>query len=178
VGVVGRIALAYWRCRTRAGWIMAGVTGLLCRALTGAGCVAGSYCGRSAGLLGLELAAWLRCSWFDRNADSQRQKEAHSWPCGCKMKDETKMAHVLDKEFQKQVKRANCCGYGRRICSGPGRTRAQVCAFQERIEELGTSIGTGGQEQPVPVTITHDKKLQLYAGFTRWEPSCGEQSAP
>ena len=40
---------------------------------------------------------------------------------------------------------------------------------QERVEEIGTSIGTYGQEQPVPVTVTHDKKLELYAGFTRWE---------
>lgn len=40
---------------------------------------------------------------------------------------------------------------------------------QERVEEIGTSIGTQGQEQPVPCTVTHDKRLELYAGFTRYE---------
>jgi hypothetical protein len=40
---------------------------------------------------------------------------------------------------------------------------------QEDVQALGLDIGTRGQEQPVPVSLTFDRKLELYAGFTRWE---------
>lgn len=39
----------------------------------------------------------------------------------------------------------------------------------EAVEELAADIAARGQEQPVAVSITHDRKLELYAGFTRWE---------
>lgn len=39
----------------------------------------------------------------------------------------------------------------------------------ERIMEIGTSIAANGQEQPCAATVTHDKRLKLYAGVTRYE---------
>lgn len=38
-----------------------------------------------------------------------------------------------------------------------------------QVEEKASSIAQLGQLQPCPVTITHDKRLELAAGFTRWE---------
>jgi len=40
---------------------------------------------------------------------------------------------------------------------------------QEQVEIMAADIKERGQLQPVPVTVTHAKKLELMAGFTRWE---------
>lgn len=39
----------------------------------------------------------------------------------------------------------------------------------DKVQELATSIKEQGQLQPVTVRVTHDRKLELVAGFTRYE---------
>ena len=49
---------------------------------------------------------------------------------------------------------------------------------QEDVESLAAKIAAMGQLQAVPVTVTFDKRLELAAGFTRWESITWLNSQP
>lgn len=56
------------------------------------------------------------------------------------------------------------------IIVDPAKRGRTFLPTQEDVEAMGMDIGTNGQEQPVPVNIRpHDKRVELYAGFTRHE---------
>lgn len=51
----------------------------------------------------------------------------------------------------------------------PDKRGRAIPPTREQVEEKLASMLLLGQLQPCPATITHDKRLELSAGFTRWE---------